>query len=230
MCEKGMPLLLWRKKKVFADGAEMQWQQVVPSTVPEAQGAGSGCCFHGLAAEQAGKSGCCGRLGRACLLGTRPSIPACQVNRGRGQGLGVPACAWAASGQPPALLRWLSAGFDGEDDKRSENSIGPCNQGQCWHPSQVWQLLPFLSSPPSLSQLNFPALLSPPSLPAAHPFPPSPPFCMCLSCFMFLISLRCWELFFFGREGECCFRFVGWAGVRGSLCVFFFLYCRPVAN
>lgn len=54
--------------------------------------------------------------------------------------------------------------------------------------------------------------------PAGRPAPRPP----CLSRFMFLISLTCWELFFFGREGECCFRFVGWAGVRGSLCVFFF--------
>lgn len=54
-----------------------------------------------------------------------PRHPACQV---RGSwGLGPGARDSQAATSPPAVSR---AGFDGEDDKRSENSIGPCNQGQ----------------------------------------------------------------------------------------------------
>lgn len=49
--------------------------------------------------------------------------------RGVGQP-GVWALGLGCSRQPPALLPCLPAGFDGEDDKRSENSVGPCNQGQ----------------------------------------------------------------------------------------------------
>lgn len=135
------------------------------------------------------------------------------------------ACCWRArsqQGPPGGLAGLLQTGshqssicdtesvFDGRDDKRPGNCIGPCNQGQCWHPSQLWQLLPFLSSPPRLSQLDF--------------FFP-------LSCFMYLISLRCWELFFSGGRRSVSFGlWVGQVWEEVWFFFFFFLYCRPVAN
>lgn len=55
-----------------------------------------------------------------------PCLPGERGQPGFLPGLGP---AWAAAGGHQ--LSWVSpGGFDGADDKRSENSVGPCNQGQ----------------------------------------------------------------------------------------------------
>lgn len=159
----------------------------------------------------------------------RPGVAGAQGSEGAaapGAGLGLLACQVRPRrpGRWAAARRRLSRGVsrpgpsDGQDDERPGNCAAVIRASAA---VLLKSDSPFPSSPHA--ERAFLSRISPPAAARAS-------LGLSVSRFMFLISLRCWELFFFGREGECCFRFVGWAGVRGSLCVFFFLYCRPVAN
>lgn len=80
--------------------------------------------------EQAGRAGAGHRAWQDLLPGcwASGSLPPGE------QGQPPRSPAWAlglgCSRQPPAVRDVSLAGFDGEEDKRSENSVGPCNQDQ----------------------------------------------------------------------------------------------------
>lgn len=127
MHEKGLPRALWRKRRCLK--MVMKWTVTVATPRPLEWALA-------MASVEQTPRGRAGPEDRACCKGPAGLPPGCWAwapclpgEQGQPQG-SCRALGLGCSRQPPAVLDVSLAGFDGEDDKRSENSIGPCNQGQ----------------------------------------------------------------------------------------------------